>query len=192
MQTADFDYNLPEELIAQTPIKNRANSRLLALNRKTQNFSDHIFFDIIDYLTPGDALVLNETKVLPARIFGTKLGTGGAVELLLLKDLGHDTWECLARPGKRLHQGTKITFGTPINTTKHVVQSTTKTDTHPNNVVKNTTLQATVVKTLEEGIIHVKFTYEGIFLEILDRLGTMPLPPYIHKQLEDQSRYQTV
>ncbi|MBR0460717.1 tRNA preQ1(34) S-adenosylmethionine ribosyltransferase-isomerase QueA [Candidatus Saccharibacteria bacterium] len=192
MQTADFDYNLPEELIAQTPIKNRANSRLLALNRKTQNFSDHIFFDIIDYLTPGDALVLNETKVLPARIFGTKLGTGGAVELLLLKDLGHDTWECLARPGKRLHQGTKITFGTPINTTKNVVKSTTKTDTHPNNVVKNTTLQATVVKTLEEGIIHVKFTYEGIFLEILDRLGTMPLPPYIHKQLEDQSRYQTV
>ena len=170
MKTTDFDYNLPEELIAQTPIKNRANSKLLVLNRASQEFSDHIFSDIIDYLNPGDALVLNETKVLPARIFGTKQGTGGAVELLLLKDLGNDTWECLARPGKCLHKGAKITFG----------------------VVKNTTLTAEVIETLEEGIIHVKFTYEGIFLEILDRLGTMPLPPYIHEQLKDQSRYQTV
>ncbi|MBR2997182.1 tRNA preQ1(34) S-adenosylmethionine ribosyltransferase-isomerase QueA [Candidatus Saccharibacteria bacterium] len=166
MRTDDFDYNLPEELIAQTPIKDRASSRLLVLNRKSQSLSDHIFSDIIDYLNPGDALVLNETKVLPARIFGTKADTGGAVELLLLKDLGDDTWECLARPQKRLHQNTKITF--------------------------NDNLSATVVKTLEEGITHVKFTHQGIFLEILEKLGTMPLPPYIHKQLKDQSRYQTV
>ena len=170
MQTSDFDYKLPEELIAQTPIKDRASSRLLVLDRKSQKFSDHIFSDIIDFLHPGDALVINETKVLPARIFGTKKDTGGAVELLLLKDLGHDTWECLARPQKRLKPGAKINFG----------------------VVKNTTLAATVIKTLEEGITHVKFTYSGIFLEILEELGTMPLPPYIHKQLKDQSRYQTV
>ena len=167
MKTADFDYHLPEELIAQTPLKDRASSRLLVLDDKTETLEDHIFSDILDFLNPGDALVLNETKVLPARIIGAKKDTGGAVELLLLKDLGNDTWECLARPQKRLKVETEITFGDGL-------------------------LIAKVLELKDEGITHVKFSYTGIFLEILERLGTMPLPPYIHKQLEDQSRYQTV
>ena len=170
MQTSDFDYDLPEELIAQTPLKDRASSRLLVLDKITGKYQDKHFADILDYLAPGDALVLNETKVLPARIYGTKPETGGAVELLLLKDLGNDTWECLARPQKRLKPGTIIHFG--------------------NN--KAPLLTATVTEPKEEGITHIKFTYKGIFLEILEKLGTMPLPPYIHEQLKDQSRYQTV
>ena len=167
MKTDDFDYNLPEELIAQTPLENRSSSRLLVVNREKYDFTDHHFSDIINYLNPGDALVLNETKVLPARIFGTKTETGGTVELLLLKDLGDDTWECLARPQKRLHPGTKITFD-----------------------IENFT--AEIVSIHEEGITHVKFSYSGIFLESIEKLGTMPLPPYIHEQLDNQSRYQTV
>ena len=167
MKTADFDYYLPEELIAQTPLKDRASSKLLVLDREAKTVEDHIFSDLIDFLNPGDALVLNETKVLPARIIGAKKDTGGAVELLLLKDLGDDTWECLARPQKRLKVETEITFG-------------------------DGSLIAKVVAVKDEGITHVKFFYNGIFLEILEHLGTMPLPPYIHKQLEDQSRYQTV
>lgn len=167
MKTADFDYYLPEELIAQTPLKDRASSRLLVLNRENKTIEDHVFSDLIDFLNPGDALVLNETKVLPARVIGVKKETGGAVELLLLKDLGSDTWECLARPQKRLHVGAEIIFGDGL-------------------------LLAKVVELKDEGITHVKFSYEGIFLEILERLGTMPLPPYIHEQLKDQDRYQTV
>ena len=167
MKTADFDYYLPEELIAQTPLKDRASSRLLVLNRENKTIEDHVFSDLIDFLNPGDALVLNETKVLPARVIGAKKETGGAVELLLLKDLGSDTWECLARPQKRLHVGAEIIFGDGL-------------------------LLAKVVELKDEGITHVKFSYEGIFLEILERLGTMPLPPYIHEQLKDQDRYQTV
>ncbi|MBR3264045.1 tRNA preQ1(34) S-adenosylmethionine ribosyltransferase-isomerase QueA [Candidatus Saccharibacteria bacterium] len=167
MKTSDFDYNLPEELIAQTPLKDRSSSRLLVVNRKAKSYEDHHFYDIIDFLDPGDALVLNETKVLPARIIGTKPETGGTVELLLLKEHEKDTWECLARPQKRLKIGTTISFGEGL-------------------------LAATVTKIREEGITFVKFTYQGIFLEILEKLGTMPLPPYIHKKLKDQSRYQTI
>ena len=167
MKTSDFDYHLPEELIAQTPLKDRSSSRLLVLSRQSGAVEDRIFTDVIEYLEPGDALVLNETKVLPARIIGSKKETGGAVELLLLKDLGDDIWECLARPQKRLREGTEIIFGDGL-------------------------LSARVVEVLGEGITHVQFAYDGIFLEILEKLGTMPLPPYIHEQLKDQSRYQTV
>ena len=176
MKTDDFDYFLPEELIAQTPLLDRSSSRLLVLDRKTATFTDKKFTDILDYLQPGDALVLNETKVIPARIIGSKAETHGLVELLLLKELGNDTWECLARPQKRLHHGTKIFFGATD-------QSSPETSAK---------LTATVLETLEEGITRVKFSYQGIFLEILDQLGTMPLPPYIHEQLDDQSRYRTV
>lgn len=168
MKTSDFDYDLPEELIAQTPLKDRSSSRLLVVNRKAKTYEDEHFTDILDYLKPGDALVLNETKVIPARIIGKKPETGGVVELLLLKDLGDDDWECLARPQKRLKPGTEVVFG------------------------ENTLLTATVTETLDEGITRVKFSYQGIFMEILDKLGTMPLPPYIHEQLKDQGRYQTV
>ncbi|MBO7720066.1 tRNA preQ1(34) S-adenosylmethionine ribosyltransferase-isomerase QueA [Candidatus Saccharibacteria bacterium] len=171
MKTSDFDYTLPEELIAQTPLEDRSSSRLLIVDRENQNYEDKHFSDIIDYLNPGDALVLNETKVLPARIIGTKKETGGTVELLLLKEHEKDTWECLARPQKRLKPGTEVVFG--------------KTKETP-------LLTATVTELYDEGITFVKFSYDGIFLEILEKLGTMPLPPYIHKKLKDQSRYQTV
>ncbi len=184
MKTDDFDYFLPEELIAQTPLKDRSSSRLLVVNRQNQSYSDHHFTDVLDYLQPGDALVLNETKVIPARIIGTKAETHGAVELLLLKDLGDDTWECLARPQKRLHPGTKIYFGG----TAPNGQPATDNPVAPAQPL----LTATVLETLDEGITRVKFTYDGIFLELLDQLGTMPLPPYIHEQLADQDRYQTV
>ena len=171
MKTSDFDYNLPEELIAQTPLKDRDTSRLLVVDRKTKTYEDHHFYNIIDFLSPGDALVLNETKVLPARIIGTKPKTGGVVELLLLKEHEKDTWECLARPQKRLKIGTVIHFG---------------------NDIKEPLLIATVTDIKDEGVTFVKFSYNGIFLEILEKLGTMPLPPYIHEKLKDQSRYQTV
>lgn len=167
MKTSDFDYDLPKDLIAQTPLKDRASSRLLVVDRENDTFRDRTFRDIIEYLSPGDALVLNETKVLPARIIRVKKETGGAVELLLLKNLGGDKWECLARPGKRLRPGTELDFGDGL-------------------------LAAKVLEKLDEGIIQVEFSYDGIFLELLERLGTMPLPPYIHTQLKDQSRYQTV
>ena len=139
MKTADFDYDLPEELIAQTPLKNRDTSRLLVVKRDNQTYSDHHFYDIIDYLNPGDALVLNETKVLPARIIGVKPATGGFVELLLLKEHEKDTWKCLARPQKRLKPGIELSFGDGL-------------------------LYATVTAIKEEGITFVKFSYQGIFL----------------------------
>ena len=162
----DFNYNLPENLIAQTPLKERSNSRLLVMDRKDGNLKDDIFKNIINYLNSGDVLVLNNTKVLPARIFGLKEETNAHIELLLLKDLGNDTWECLSKPFKRLDIGTKIVFSSDLT--------------------------GIVSKKLEDGIVHVNFIYKGIFLEIIERLGTMPLPPYIHKSLEDQNRYQTV
>lgn len=178
MQTDDFDYILPEELIAQTPLKDRSSSRLLVVDRKKpETLEEKHFSDILDYFKSGDALVLNETKVLPARIFGRRADTGGRIEVLLLKDLGDNTWECLTRPQKRLKPGKSILFFGPDE-----------------DASENSTplMGAHVEKILEDGITHLKFAYEGVFLEILDKLGSMPLPPYIHEKLEDQTRYQTV
>ena len=166
MKTDDFDYFLPKELIAQTPLKKRDESRLLVLDKQTGEVEHKKFYDIIDYLDEGDALVINDTKVIPARIIGEKIDTGAIIELLLLKDLG-DVWECLAKPQKRLKIGTIISFG-------------------------NGLLKAKVISIKDEGITIVQLIYEGILMEILERLGTMPLPPYIHEKLNDQSMYQTV
>ncbi len=166
MNINDFDYNLPENLIAQTPLKKRDNSKLLILDKKTGNIKHEVFHNIINELEKGDVLVLNETKVIPARIIGTKKDTGAIIELLLLKELGNDTWECLSKPFKRLKVGSVITF--------------------------NENLQALVIEKLNEGIVHVKLEYQGILMEILDKLGQMPLPPYIHEKLKDKDRYQTV
>lgn len=167
MKTDDFDYYLPEELIAQTPLKNREESRLLVLNGYTGEKEDKKFYDIVDYLKKGDVLVLNDTKVLPARIVGVKSETGAVIEVLLLKNTIKDNWECLVKPAKRVSIGTTITFGDGMLTAK-------------------------CIRVGEEGIREFTFTYEGIFYEILDKLGTMPLPPYIKTKLEDQSMYQTV
>ena len=166
MKTDDFDYYLPEELIAQVALKNRSESRLVVVDRDTGEKKDDKFFNIINYLNEGDVLVLNDTKVLPARIFGIKEETGAHIELLLLKDLGSDTWECLSRPFKRLSVGTIINF--------------------------SDTLKCEVIEKDEEGIVKVKFSYEGIFIEQIEKIGLMPLPPYIHESLKDQTRYQTV
>lgn len=190
MKTSDFDYELPEELIAQTPLKNRSSSRLLVVDRKSGTYSDQSFVDILNFLHPGDGLVINETKVLPARIIGQKTETGGKIELLLLKDLGNDLWECLARPQKRLKIGTKINF-TPENCHK-TSQNAQEAMPIPNQPNDTSLLTATVEGVLEAGITHVRFSYHGIFNEILNQIGIMPLPPYIHKSLTDKSRYQTV
>ncbi len=167
MKTSEYDYDLPEHLIAQTPLENRTSSKLLVMDRKTGDIKHQKFTDIIDFLHQGDVLVINDTKVIPARLIGTKEETGATIEILLLKELGNDTWECLTRPFKRLHIGTKISFGQSL-------------------------LIAEVIEKKEEGICIVQFSYEGIFLEILDKLGEMPLPPYIHEKLSDKDRYQTV
>ena len=167
MTTKEFDYELPEELIAQTPLKNRSDSKLMLVDKTTGNTNDETFKNIINYLNKGDVLVLNDTKVIPARLIGEKQETKAVIELLLLKDLGEDTWECLSKPAKRLKIGTIISFGDGV-------------------------LKAEVIEKFDEGITHVKLIYDGILLEILERLGTMPLPPYIHEKLNDQSRYQTV
>jgi len=167
MNIEEFNYDLPEELIAQTPLQKRDSSRLLLLNKNTGEIKHKHFNNIIDYLQKGDVLVLNNTKVIPARLIGEKEETKAVIELLLLKDLGNDTWECLSRPAKRLKEDTIISFGDGL-------------------------LKAKVIKKMDEGITHVKLIYNGILMEILDKLGTMPLPPYIHEKLEDQSRYQTV
>lgn len=166
MKTDDFDYYLPEELIAQTPIKERDHSRLLVLDKKTGEITHERFDHIINYLNKGDVLVINNTKVIPARIIGTKEETGAVIEVLMLKDLGSDEWECLCKPAKRVKEGTIIKFSDDLK-------------------VKCT-------KVLDEGIRHFKFIYDGILLEILDRLGEMPLPPYIHEKLKEKERYQTV
>ena len=167
MKTDDFDYYLPEELIAQTPLKKRDSSRLLVLDKQNGNIFHKTFSDIIDYLNPGDTLVLNDTKVIPARIIGVKEETGAVIELLLLKNIDDNNWECLTRPAKRVKVGTVISFGDGM-------------------------LKATCSSVGEEGIRVFSLSYDGILYEILDKLGTMPLPPYIHEKLEDQSRYQTV
>ena len=167
MNTADFDFDLPEELIAQTPLEKRDASRLLVVDKETGVFSDQHFDQIIDQLQPGDALVMNNTRVLPARLYGIKPETGGHVELLLLKNTQGDDWEVLAQPAKRLRVGAQISFG-------------------------DGRLTATVVDELDHGGRIVRFAYEGIFLEVLESLGEMPLPPYIHEKLADRERYQTV
>ena len=167
MKTDDFDYYLPEELIAQTPLKKRDSSRMLVLDKQNGNIFHKTFSDIINYLNPGDTLVLNDTKVIPARIIGVKEETGAVIELLLLKNIDDNNWECLTRPAKRVKVGTVISFGDGM-------------------------LKATCSSVGEEGIRVFSLSYDGILYEILDKLGTMPLPPYIHEKLEDQSRYQTV
>ena len=165
-KTRDFWYELPEELIAQTPLQKRDTSRLLAVDRKTGALAHRHFYDIIDYLNPGDTLVMNDSRVLPARLLGHR-PTGGAAELLLLRDLGGNEWECLAKPGRKLTEGAEVIFG-------------------------DGRLTARVVQVREDGNRVVRFDYQGIFLEVLESLGKMPLPPYIKEELQDQERYQTV
>ena len=167
MKTDDFDYYLPEELIAQTPLEKRDDSKLMVLDRKTGKITHEIFHNIINYLNKGDILVLNDTKVMPARIIGEKSDTGAVIELLLLKNINGDEWEVLAKPAKRVKIGSKISFGCGM-------------------------LTCECTSLGEEGIRCVKFSYDGIFYEILDKLGSMPLPPYIKAKLEDKDRYQTV
>ena len=162
-----FDFNLPEELIAQSPLKQWENCKLLVLNKKEKTTKDCHFFDILDYFKSGDVLVRNNTKVIPARLFAVKENTGAHVEILLLKDLGNDTWKCLCGNAKAIKTGVNLIFNGGL-------------------------LKGTCVAREEEGIRHIKFTYEGIFLEVLDKIGQMPLPPYIHAVCEDKSDYQTV
>lgn len=166
MKTSDFYYDLPSELIAQTPLERRDGSRLMTLNKVTGQVGHHHFYDLPSFLRPGDCLVMNDSRVLPARLIGHR-ETGGACEVLLLIDRGNKTWECLVRPGKKLRPGAKITFG-------------------------EGQLTAQVTQVLEDGNRLVQFDYDGIFLEILEQLGRMPLPPYIKEELQDQERYQTV
>ena len=167
MKTADFYFDLPQELIAQDPLEDRSSSRLLVLDRETGKTEHHIFKDVIDYLNPGDCLVVNNTKVIPARLFGSKEGTEAKIEILLLKRKENDVWETLVKPGKKAKPGTRISFGDGL-------------------------LTGEVIDVVEEGNRLIKFTYDGIFEEILDQLGQMPLPPYITHQLKDKNRYQTV
>lgn len=165
-KTSDFYYDLPEELIAQTPLQQRDSSRLMVLDRQTGEVAHKHFYDILDYLQPGDCLVMNDSRVLPARLLGHR-PTGGAVEVLLLRDLGDKCWECLCKPGRKMQPGSEVIFG-------------------------DGELTATVREVREGGNRVVEFHYEGIFLEVLERLGKMPLPPYIKEELQDQERYQTV
>ncbi|MDY4858175.1 MAG: tRNA preQ1(34) S-adenosylmethionine ribosyltransferase-isomerase QueA [Bacilli bacterium] len=167
MKTDDFDYYLPEELIAQVPLEHREESRLLVLDKNNGNMIDDKFYDIVNYLNKGDVLVLNDTKVMPARLIGEKEDTGAVIEVLLLKNINKDNWECLVKPAKRVKEDTIVSFG-------------------------NGKLKAKCTKIGEEGIREFTFIYDGIFYEILDELGTMPLPPYIKVKLDDKDRYQTV
>lgn len=167
MNIKEFYYDLPEELIAQDPLEDRSSSRLLTLDKNSGAFSHHVFREIVDFLNPGDCLVINNTKVIPARLMGEKVGTGAGIEVLLLKRKENDVWETLVKPGKKARVGAKISFGDGL-------------------------LVGEVVDVVEEGNRLIKFSYEGIFEEILDRLGQMPLPPYITHHLEDKNRYQTV
>ena len=167
MRLEEFDYYLPEELIAQTPIKQRDASRLMVLDKKTGELVHKHFYDIIDYLNKGDTLVLNDTKVLPARLIGEKVSTKAVIEVLLLKNIEGDTWECLVKPARRIHVGDVVSFGDGL-------------------------LKLTCIDVKDEGIRVFEASFKGIFYELLDKLGTMPLPPYIHKKLEDKDRYQTV
>ena len=167
MDVKDFDYDLPEELIAQDPLEDRSSSRLMVLDKKTGEVSHHVFKEIVKYLRPGDCLVLNNTKVIPARLFGVKEGTMAKIEILLLKRRQNDVWETLVKPGKKAKPGTKIIFGDGL-------------------------LTGEVIDVVDDGNRLIQFSYEGIFEEILDKLGQMPLPPYITHQLKDKNRYQTV
>ena len=167
MKVSDFDYYLPDELIAQTPLEKRDESRLLVLDKKTGEIEHKKFYDIIDYLNKGDTLVINDTKVLPARLIGVKEETSAVIEILLLKNLEGDKWECLVKPARRIKEGTIVSFG-------------------------DGKLKAKCCGVFDEGIRHFELIYSGILLEILEELGIMPLPPYIHEKLKDQSRYQTV
>lgn len=167
MKTSDFYYDLPQELIAQTPLEKRDASRLMVLNRADGSISHEHFYQLIDHLNPGDCLVMNNSRVIPARLLGHRMPSGGAVEVLLLTDKGGGLWECLVKPGRKLHEGARISFGDGI-------------------------LTAEVTEVLESGNRLVRFEYEGIFLELLEQLGKMPLPPYIKEELEDGERYQTV
>mgnify|MGYP002581308260 FL=1 len=167
MKTSDFYYDLPEELIAQDPLEDRSSSRLLVLDKKTGKTEHHVFREITDYLNPGDCLVINDTKVIPARLFGVREDTGATIELLLLKRRENDVWETLVKPGKKARTGTRLVFG----------------DNH---------LTGEIIDVLEDGNRLIQFHYEGIFEEILDELGQMPLPPYITHKLKDKNRYQTV
>lgn len=167
MDVKDFDYELPKELIAQDPLPDRSASRLMVLSRNTGRVEHHIFREIVSYLEPGDCLVINNTRVIPARLYGVKEGTTGKLEILLLKRREHDIWECLVKPGKKAQPGMKLIFGNGILTGK-------------------------VLDIVEEGNRLIRFFYEGIFEEVLDKLGQMPLPPYITHELKDKNRYQTV
>lgn len=167
MKTSDFYYDLPEELIAQDPLENRSDSRLMVLDKKTGAVSHHIFRDIVEYLQPGDCLVINDTKVIPARLIGSKEGTGAKIEVLLLKRKTGDVWETLVRPGRKAKPGTRIQFGDGL-------------------------LVGEVMDIVDEGNRLIRFEFDGIFEEILDQLGQMPLPPYITHQLKDKDRYNTV
>ncbi len=167
MKTSDFYYALPEELIAQDPLEDRSSSRLLVLNKETGEREHRVFKDIIEYLKPGDCLVINDTKVIPARLIGERVGTGAKIEVLLLKRKENDIWETLVRPGKKMKVGAQVSFG-------------------------NGLLTGEVIDVVEEGNRLIQFRYEGIFEEVLDQLGQMPLPPYITHQLKDRDRYNTV
>jgi len=166
MKVSEFNYNLPEELIAQTPIEKRDMSRLMVLDKENKTIEHKVFKDILDYLEEGDCLVINNTKVLPARLYGKK-ETGANVEFLLLNNIEGDVWECIVRPGNKLHVGTTVSFGEGL-------------------------LKADILEVMEGGTRKVKFNYNGIFNEILDKIGLMPLPPYIHEELKEKDRYQTV
>lgn len=167
MKTDDFDFELPEELIAQEPILKRDSSRLMVVDKKTGSISHHVFTDIVDLLNKGDVLVLNDTKVIPARLFGIKENTNAHIEVLLLNNIENNIWSCLVKPAKRVKEGTIISFGDGL-------------------------LKAKCLEVDDEGIRKIEFKYDGIFMEILDKLGTMPLPPYIKTKLKDKDRYQTV
>lgn len=167
MRTDDFDFNLPEELIAQTPILNRSESKLLVLDKLTGNITHEHFYNIINYLDSNDILVLNNTKVIPARIYGVKESTGAKIELLILKNIEGDLYQCLVKPARRIHVGDIVSFNDGL-------------------------LRAKCKETFDEGIVNFEFLYEGVLLEILDKIGSMPLPPYIHEKLSDKDRYQTV
>ncbi len=167
MKTDDFNYDLPENLIAQTPLLKRDDSKLMIVDKLTGEINEEKFYNIINYLNKGDVLVLNDTKVIPARLFGIKEETKASIEVLLIKNIKNDLWECLVRPGKRVKEGTIISFGDGL-------------------------LKAKCIASYEDGIKHLGFIYNGIFYEILDKLGTMPLPPYIKEKLIDQDRYQTL
>ena len=167
MKTSDFYYDLPKELIAQDPLEDRSSSRLMVLHRKSGRIEHRVFSDIVEYLRPGDCLVRNNTKVIPARLFGIREDTGASIELLLLKRRENDIWETLVKPGKKARTGAKLVFG-------------------------NDLLRGEIVDVLDDGNRLIQFQYEGIFEEILDQLGQMPLPPYITHKLQDKNRYQTV